>query len=489
MSRLSLALESLQVSSVPAPRHRAGIPAEPKTPPAGSQGPQGSQGSQGSRLHAETLDWSHLDLGPLLEAIATFGPHSEEERGRPARRGPLGLPVKTPRAPPEGTPRIGAPPRGRPGPSPSHSTPKATASPRGARSLPRSGARDPSPCTLGPKSPRPRAATPAGRVRVAGATQHAGARSDRDDHHQQHHHHHHQHQQHQHHQQREKEEEEEEADEDGLLFQFGSQGRGMGEFMNLQGVALTPSGRIVTADSGKHAVQVFLSTGEFLTQFGVRGRDPGQMVHPSGVAVRANGDLLVTDPETRSLNVYAPDGRHRSQLGVGLLQAPRGVCTTDSGLALVADNKACAVVALTAAGRVHAKFGGRAADLGRLRGPNYVALNSKGDVIVSDFLDHSVKVFSGGEFLFQFGGFGSAEGQLHGPTGVAVDPADNILVADWGNARIQVFNCVGAFKGVLAPSVHPLSCPQGLALSPEGTRLVVADTGNHCCKVYSYHQH
>lgn len=123
-----------------------------------------------------------------------------------------------------------------------------------------------------------------------------------------------------------------------------------------------------------------------------------------------------------------------------------------------------------------------------------------------------------GEFLFKFGSHGEGNGQFNAPTGVAVDANGNIIVADWGNSRIQVsltqlhvpertdqihermtqpvhlccpinqvFDSSGSFLSYINTSADPLYGPQGLALTSDG-HVAVADSGNHCFKVYRYLQ-
>ena len=91
-----------------------------------------------------------------------------------------------------------------------------------------------------------------------------------------------------------------------------------------------------------------------------------------------------------------------------------------------------------------------------------------------------------------------------------MDSQDNILVADWGNSRwvfgasgpweglichlilvfrIQVFDQFGSFLSYVNTGGCPLYGPQGLAITPEPAgHVVVADSGNHCVKVYKYLQ-
>ena len=52
---------------------------------------------------------------------------------------------------------------------------------------------------------------------------------------------------------------------------------------------------------------------------------------------------------------------------------------------------------------------------------------------------------------------------------------------------LQVFDSNGSFLTYVNTSADPLYGPQGLAVSSEG-QVVVADSGNHCIKVYKYLQ-
>lgn len=51
----------------------------------------------------------------------------------------------------------------------------------------------------------------------------------------------------------------------------------------------------------------------------------------------------------------------------------------------------------------------------------------------------------------------------------------------------QVFDSNGSFLSYINTSADPLYGPQGLALTSDG-HVVVADSGNHCFKIYRYLQ-
>uniref|UniRef100_A0A3P9JLL1 RING-type E3 ubiquitin transferase n=1 Tax=Oryzias latipes TaxID=8090 RepID=A0A3P9JLL1_ORYLA len=290
--------------------------------------------------------------------------------------------------------------------------------------------------------------------------------------------------------------------EDELIYRVGSRGREKGEFTNLQGISASSNGRVVVADSNNQCIQVFSNDGQFKMRFGVRGRSPGQLQRPTGVTVDMNGDIVVADYDNRWVSIFGSDGKFKNKIGAGRLMGPKGVAVDKNGHIITVDNKACCVFIFQSNGKLVTKFGGRgttdrqfAEKLGpnfnkssSVFSPHFVAVNNKNEIIVTDFHNHSVKVYNAdGEFLFKFGSHGEGNGQFNAPTGVAVDANGNIIVADWGNSRIQVFDSTGSFLSYINTSADPLYGPQGLALTSDG-HVAVADSGNHCFKVYRYLQ-
>ncbi|KAM9801096.1 tripartite motif-containing protein 3-like isoform 2-T2 [Neosynchiropus ocellatus] len=294
--------------------------------------------------------------------------------------------------------------------------------------------------------------------------------------------------------------------EDELIYRVGTRGRDKGEFTNLQGISTATNGRIVVADSNNQCIQVFSNDGQFKMRFGVRGRSPGQLQRPTGVTVDMNGDIIVADYDNRWISIFSSDGKFKNKIGAGRLMGPKGVAVDKNGHIITADNKACCVFIFQSNGKLVTKFGARGtldrhfadksganieqklSKSGPVFSPHFVAVNNKNEIVVTDFHNHSVKVYNAdGEFLFKFGSHGEGNGQFNAPTGVAVDANGNIIVADWGNSRIQVFDSSGSFLSYINTSADPLYGPQGLALTSDG-HVAVADSGNHCFKVYRYLQ-
>jgi hypothetical protein len=73
------------------------------------------------------------------------------------------------------------------------------------------------------------------------------------------------------------------------------------------GVAVDGAGRVYVADEWNNRVQVFDSTGAYLTTIGgVWGTNTGQMIGPSGIALDRAGNVYVTDRDNHRIQKYAP---------------------------------------------------------------------------------------------------------------------------------------------------------------------------------------
>ena len=123
--------------------------------------------------------------------------------------------------------------------------------------------------------------------------------------------------------------------------------------------------------------------------------------------------------------------------------------------------------------------------IGGMDKPWGVAINQRGEVVVSDKGRHCVSVFSpSGVNLRSFGTRGSGHGQFNQPYGVAVDSEGNILVAEFSNYRIQKFTVKGQFLAVVGTkgSGHlQFYFPTDIAIS--NNKVYVADCLNNRIQV------
>ena len=122
--------------------------------------------------------------------------------------------------------------------------------------------------------------------------------------------------------------------------------------------------------------------------------------------------------------------------------------------------------------------------MGRPRG---VAINQRGEVVVTERYAHCFSVFSSrGKKLRTFGNRGSGQGQFKEPCGVAVDGEGNILVVDQSNRSIQKFTAEGQFLATLrAKDNKPLHFdrPTGIAFNAVNSKVYVTEWKNHRCHI------
>ena len=235
----------------------------------------------------------------------------------------------------------------------------------------------------------------------------------------------------------------------------GSQGSGPGQFnwvnTAFAGVAIDPtSENIIVSDGGNSRVQIFNSSGVFLSQFGTYGSGNGQFFFSaSQVAVDPiNHNIVVADSSNYRIQIFNSAGVYQSQFGTyGQGDSQFGSIT---GVAI--DPATHNIVV---------------ADLGI------------GNENTNQPIDR-VRVFdAAGHFLVKFGGPGSGDGQLgNGFHGVAVDPAaGNILVAD--GDRIAIFGAPSSAAGTttaVTSNANPATAGQSVTFtaavtgnSPTGT--------------------
>jgi sugar lactone lactonase YvrE/phosphodiesterase/alkaline phosphatase D-like protein len=175
--------------------------------------------------------------------------------------------------------------------------------------------------------------------------------------------------------------------------------------------------------------------------------------------------------------------------GNGQLEFPHGVAIDSSGDILVADTVNHRIQKFNSKGEYLSKFGGLGSGNGQLAGPHGIAIDAAGDIWVADTGNHRIEKFnSKGEYLSKFGTEGSGNGQLLSPTALAIDAAGNVLVADSGNDRIEKFNSKGEYLSKFGEEEEEnglgLSSPESIAIDSAGN-ILVADTGNWQLKKFN----
>jgi uncharacterized protein (TIGR03437 family) len=247
---------------------------------------------------------------------------------------------------------------------------------------------------------------------------------------------------------------------------------------------------------------------------------------PTGVAVDSSGNVYIADSLSRRIRKLTSGGTISTVAGNGnysysgdsgqaasaQLNTPQAVAVDSSGNLYIADTANNVVRKVTTAGVIStiagngtAGFGGdgAAATSAQLHSPQGIAVDSGGNIYVSDTQNARVRKISGGIIntvagsgTAGFGGDGGAatSAQLNIPAGLALDGAGNLYIADFSNNRVRkVASSSGTittlagngFEGYSgdggAAAGAQLTTPVGVATDSSGN-VYIADTGNNAVR-------
>ncbi|XP_035675218.1 tripartite motif-containing protein 2-like [Branchiostoma floridae] len=243
-----------------------------------------------------------------------------------------------------------------------------------------------------------------------------------------------------------------------------------GQFQGLTSLAVTAEGDIVATGHGNSRLQFLGKDGSFKKKVNLRFK-------PLSVAALTNGELLVTGDGHR-IHVLDKQGRESRVIQVPGAEetgrTTRGVAVDGLGRIIVTIGRQ--VFKLSPGGDVMMRIGGEDQGQQYFGSSLRVAVNSRNQIIVSDWCNNKMMMFdSSGRHLFTCGSLGSGPGQLCSPQCVITDSEDDIIVSDCNNNRVSLFSRDGTFiRHVLTKSEHSLCCPMGLAVSYDG-HLIVSD--------------
>ncbi|MFZ1936059.1 MAG: PEP-CTERM sorting domain-containing protein [Thermoguttaceae bacterium] len=231
----------------------------------------------------------------------------------------------------------------------------------------------------------------------------------------------------------------------------GSYGSGNGQFSYPNGVAIDSSGNIFVTDYDNDRIEEFDNSGNYLTQFGSYGRGNGQLIWPTAIAADLSGNVWVYDSDNLRLEEFNHSGAYVGQSNTYFVYPASvgGIAADASGnvwVTVTSTNNSSPVHELSSSGTVIRGVGSFGSGSGQFSYPHGIAIDSSGDVFVSDMYHNCVEELdSNGTFIRQFGSYGTGNGQFESPQGIALDAAGNIFVADYDNDRIEEFDSSGNY--------------------------------------------
>jgi len=128
------------------------------------------------------------------------------------------------------------------------------------------------------------------------------------------------------------------------LFDFGTRGKGVGEFNLPRDVAIGKDGQLYVVDGGNFRVQAFDAKGKYLHAFGAIGKQPGSFARPKEISADVEGNIYVIDAAFGNFQVFNSDGDllmyvgdRSEQDGPGRYMLPSGIFVDEDGRVYVVD--------------------------------------------------------------------------------------------------------------------------------------------------------
>ncbi|XP_033110588.1 tripartite motif-containing protein 3-like [Anneissia japonica] len=138
---------------------------------------------------------------------------------------------------------------------------------------------------------------------------------------------------------------------------------------------------IFITDKYNHRVVVINKGGQELRSFTIE-EDNMSAFDPFGITISTTGTLYITDMKNHEVFICDLYGNVHQRIGKHVLKKPNGIALTTNNEILVVDYEDCCVHRFEMNGEVLSTVGGPGT--GRFSHPWFIAINSKGEWIVSD---------------------------------------------------------------------------------------------------------
>ena len=214
---------------------------------------------------------------------------------------------------------------------------------------------------------------------------------------------------------------------------------GQGILKQPWGIAVTEDNVFVT-DRSLHALFQFSKKDyKLVRRTGTYGGGEGQLNYPRGLCVDYNGDVYVAESSNDRVSVFSKDLNFLKHLGIQHLKYPSDVKVTPNSVVVLDGSPNC----------LH--FFSRSGDLlrscvtqgedGMVYVPEFFCLDTAGNILISDYIRHIIKILSpSGQLIHEIGKKGHGRGELYCPSGICLSQTGIIfVVSNNSNFSLQSF--------------------------------------------------
>jgi DNA-binding beta-propeller fold protein YncE len=188
-----------------------------------------------------------------------------------------------------------------------------------------------------------------------------------------------------------------------------------------------------------------------------------------GVLDNGNGCIILMNREMEGMVTVGSKGD-----GAGQFRSLSGAAVNSRGDIFVSDAVLGRIQVFDASGKYLRLFSDR------ISCPAGIAVTAEDNLLVCDALGDKVLVFDdSGRMLTSFGSSGTELGQFDRPCAVCITEDRNIIVVDYGNHRVQRFDCQGVVIGKIGSNfMNPVDVAVG-----KGGDIAVADFHEHIAEI------
>ena len=207
-----------------------------------------------------------------------------------------------------------------------------------------------------------------------------------------------------------------------------------------------------------------------------------------GAEAKFNGDKLPTCPITVQVKERKPVVVSELKLRLfpgDTLERLNGIAVNSEGQLVVTDNSGHCVYVFDKNGNCLRKTGGKGSNTGEFQYPNGISFLNDNEVLIADSGNYRLQRLNiqTGAVVKSYGKKGRKKGEFSWPIDVTVDDEERIVVTERDNNRIQVMSKEGESIFTFGDKgPEKLLWPTCCILYQN--RFLVSDTGNHCIKAF-----